>query len=88
MSIVFPFAVGILLRFPLLILEIKEKRKWTFDWQKFTAIAFPTLFIITVFILAHSGIQTSVNFILIGGANFISIAGIVLGYTLLDCLKE
>lgn len=87
-SIAFPIVVGMLLRLPLLILEIKEKRQWIFDWQKFIAIAIPTLFIIIMFILSYSGIQTFINFILIGGANFISIAGIVLGYTLLDCLKE
>ncbi len=86
-AIVFPFIIGLLLRLPKLIIEIRENRPWAFDWQKFIAIALPALFIVLIFISTYTGMVTFVNFILIDGALFITIAGIVLGYSLLDCLK-
>lgn len=87
-AVIFPLVVGVLLRLPKLIVEIKEQRKWHFDGVKFLAIALPTLSIITLFILHHSGARTTINFFFTGGSTFVIIAGIVLGYTFVDCLKE
>lgn len=87
-AVVFPFIIGLLLRLPKLLIEIKENRPWIFDWQKLSGIALPSLFIIVVFISTYSSIISFINFILIDGALFVTVAGIVLGYTLLDSLKE
>lgn len=86
--VVFPILIGMLVRLPKLITEILENKEWKFDGLKFTGIALPALFIIMVFILSHSSMGTTINFVLTGGSTFTIIAGIVLGYSLLDCLKE
>lgn len=44
-SFAFPIIIGILLRLPKFIIEIKEKKQWTFDWIKIVVIAMPALFI-------------------------------------------
>jgi|SRR5699024_3730819 len=83
---IFPVVIGLLLRFPKLIIEIRENKQWTFDWVRFVAIALPSLFIITMSILPYSYPITEI--ILIGGPTITTIAGIVFGYVLLDSVKK
>ncbi|AVR00170.1 hypothetical protein OBCHQ24_14500 [Oceanobacillus iheyensis] len=76
---------------PKLFIEIKQNKPWKFDWIKFVAIAIPTLFVIAMAILPFTvaaGIM-KISLIIMDGTPIIqTIAGIVLGYSLLDCLKE
>ncbi len=45
---VFPVVIGLVLRLPKLIIEIREKKQWTFDWIKFVVIGIPSLYIIVM----------------------------------------
>ena len=87
----FPIVIGILLRLPKLMIEVKEKRKWTFDWIKIVAIALPAFYIAILPILAYTPIVGHLfsvkTFMLIGSQTPITIAGVVSGYVLLDSLK-
>lgn len=89
---IFPIVIGLLLRLPKLIIEIKENKQWTFDWIRFIAIAIPSLYIITMSILPFSplskGYMPIPEIILIGGPTVTTVAGIVFGYVLLDSLKK
>ncbi|BAC13221.1 hypothetical protein ACFQ4N_09695 [Oceanobacillus iheyensis] len=91
----YPIAIGILMRIPKLLMEIKYKIPWKFDWIRLVAIAIPTFFIILLSILPH--IDTDINMpfpefwfnLFAYGSPFVQqVAGIVLGYTILDVLKE
>ncbi|WP_153732722.1 hypothetical protein [Sporosarcina obsidiansis] len=88
---VFPVLMGGLLRVPKLILEVKEKKQWTFDWMKIILIGIPSLYIAMIPLLAYSygtNLLFSKVFLLIGDTLFSSIAGIIFGYVLLDSLKS
>lgn len=87
-SLLFPIVVGLLLRLPRLIIERKENKKWEFDWVKFIGIALAPLFIIILFIWSLFNLNLSINFMIIGNPTLLTITGIILGYTLLDCLKK
>jgi hypothetical protein len=88
----FPVVVGLLLRLPKFIMEVKERKQWTFDWVKYTVIGLPTLYIVVMSILPYSTIgQGKVKIpeiILIGGPTITIISGIILGYILMDGLKK
>lgn len=90
-STIFPIVVGLLFRLPKLILEIKDKKRWCFDWMKMIVIGVPSLYIAMVPILSFyfspSVIIPLIDMFL-GHASFTSIAGIVFGYALLDSLKN
>lgn len=91
-STLFPIIIGLLLRMPKLIIEMKQKIQWTFDWVKFIAVALPALYIITISILPFSllgegGIRIP-QIIMVGSPLIQIIAGIVFGYILLDSLKK
>lgn len=45
---IFPIIIGMFLRLPKSIIEVKEKRHWTFDWIKIAAVALPALYIATL----------------------------------------
>lgn len=90
-STIFPVLVGMFFRLPKLILEIKEKKRWSFDWMKAVIIGLPSLYIGIVPILAFyfsSNLLFPQFELLIGNAYFTSIAGTVFGYVLLDSLKS
>lgn len=91
-SAIFPIVIGLLLRLPKLIIEIKENKQWTFDWIRFIAIAIPSLYIIIMSILPYSPLSKGSipipDIILIGGSTVTTVAGIVFGYVLLDSLKK
>ena len=96
-SIAFPIIIGMLLKFPLLLKDIKQQKKWTFDWAKFLAIGIPTFLIVsfpawiyTVWTYTSLG-DYSVFMNLLNIATytpFATIAGVVFGYCLLDVLKS
>ncbi|MGP4108844.1 hypothetical protein [Virgibacillus sp. L01] len=86
---IYPIVIGLFLRLPKLIIEIKEKKQWTFDWVKVVAIGIPALYIASLPILSTTGINFvfSIDLMLMG-TKLITIAGIVFGYVLLDSLKK
>ena len=88
---IFPVFIGFFLRFPKLIIEIKEKKQWSFDWIKVVAIGIPSLYIAMIPILSiYFGLNLlfAKEFLLLGDTTFTSTAGIVFGYVLLDSLKK
>ena len=88
---IFPIFIGFFLRLPKLIIEIKEKKQWSFDWIKFAAIGIPTLYIAIIPILViyfGSEFIFARRLYMIGDTSFGSTAGIVFGYVLLDSLKK
>ncbi|SKA89882.1 hypothetical protein [Sporosarcina newyorkensis] len=87
-SAIFPIVLGMLLRLPQLFIEIKENKRWTFDWTKFLAVALPALLIVVLHILSYLAILPVVHLLLIGGQTLVTVAGIVFGYTLLDSFKK
>lgn len=91
-GILFPIVIGLLMRLPKLIIEIKQHKRWTFDWIKIIAIALPAFCIISMWLLPLLPLVEDFyripNIILIGSPTIQIIAGIVFGYTLLDSLKK
>ncbi|WP_100012192.1 hypothetical protein [Lentibacillus sediminis] len=89
---IFPILIGLLLRLPKLIIEIKQNVPWTFDWVKFVAVGLPALCILSMYILPFiplgEGFIRIPYIIMIGGPMIQTIAGIVFGYSLLDSLKR
>src|SRR5690625_717871 len=88
----FPIVIGLFLRLPKLIIEIKQKKQWRFDWIKFIAIGLPTFLVISLFILPFTSLGEGIiivpEILWIASPTFQIIAGIVFGYILLDCLKK
>lgn len=86
---IFPVCMGMLLRLPKLIIEIKDKKKWSYDWMKAIIIGLPALYIAMIPLLA---IVFGTNLIFAeafrGDMTFISIAGVVFGYVMLDSLTS
>ncbi|MCM3745187.1 hypothetical protein M3193_13690 [Sporosarcina luteola] len=96
-SLVFPVIIGMLLKLPVLVKDIKQQKKWTFDWVKLLAIGAPTFFIVTSPVLIYLiWTYTSIGqhsifqdyLIITISTPFTTAAGIVLGYCLLDILKK
>lgn len=96
-SIAFPIIMGMLLKLPLLVKDIRRQKKWTFDWAKFLAIGVPTFFIgsspawiYTVWIYTplvdYSAYMNLLN--IVTYTPFATVAGVVFGYCLLDVLKK
>lgn len=79
-TILYPIVIGILIKLPNFIVEMKQdkKMKWRFDWIKFIAIALPYLFIMYVLSVQNT----------IGSPELQVIAGVLLGYMLLDSFKN
>ena len=87
---VFPIFIGMLFRLPKLIIEIKEKKLWSFDWMKVAAIGIPSLYVALIPILSISfgmNLLLARELMLLGDLTFSTTAGIVFGYILLDSLK-
>ena len=91
-SSIFPIVIGILLRLPKLIHEIKENRQWTFDWAKFIGIGLPSLCILSmyvvIFYLPESVLPFIPQEIFLGNPTVQTIAGVVFGFVLLDSIKK
>ena len=92
-SSLFPVAIGMLLRLPKLVSEIKQNKEWTFDSIKFCAIGLPSLVILSMYLLLFSPMGESIlpvvpYLIYVGDSTLITIAGVVFGFILLDSLKK
>lgn len=89
---IFPIVIGILLRLPKLIMEIKKEKNWTFDWIKIVAIGVPALYVTFIPILVHLSFGVNFpfanNIVFLSNASITTTAGIVFGYVLLDSLKK
>ncbi|MFC4025499.1 hypothetical protein ACFOUV_17080 [Oceanobacillus longus] len=85
---IFPIVIGLFLRLPKLIIEIKQNKQWTFDWIKFIAIALPSFYIISMSILPLAGSIEIPEYAINRNPTILIIAGAVFGFTLLDCLKK
>ncbi|WP_427137560.1 hypothetical protein [Psychrobacillus psychrodurans] len=87
----FSIFIGMLLRLPKLILEIRDKQRWSFDWMKIIVIGIPSLYIamIPLFALVYGmNLWFSNVVMLVGDITFTTIAGVIFGYVLLDSLNS
>lgn len=87
----FSIVIGMLLRLPKLILEIRDKQRWSFDWMKIIVIGIPSLYIamIPLFAIVYGmNLWFSNVVMLLGDITFTTIAGVIFGYVLLDSLKS
>jgi uncharacterized membrane protein len=90
-GVVFPIFIGMLLRLPLLIKEIKEMKRWTINWAKITAIGIPTLYITLSPLLYFTSFGHKLPFTLEMvqlNSNATTVAGLIFGYVLLDSIKK
>lgn len=88
---IFPVFIGMLFRLPKLIIEIKDKKKWSMDWVKALTIGIPSLYVAMIPLLAiyfGTNLLFSNAVMFLGDMTFTSIAGLVFGYVLLDSLKS
>ncbi|MGM0865205.1 MAG: hypothetical protein ACQEWF_11075 [Bacillota bacterium] len=90
---IFPIVIGLFLRLPKLIIEIKEKKQWSFDWIKISAIGIPSLYIAMIPILSLTtnfgmNLLFAKELILLGDTTMTTTAGIISGYVILDSLKK
>lgn len=88
----FPILLGSLLRFPHLVTEIIQKKRWSIDWIKLIAFGLPLLYVSSVVPLMYLGLprifpEFALVFIL-ESLTPTQIAGVILGYIILDSLKE
>lgn len=91
-SFIFPIVIGIILRLPKLINEIKQNKQWTFDWIKFTAIGLPALFVSLLYVFIFY-LPESISLIIpleifMRNPTIQMIAGVVFGFILLDSVKK
>ncbi|WP_078381671.1 hypothetical protein [Sutcliffiella halmapala] len=90
--IFFPIFVGMLLRLPMLIKEMKAEKKWKINWPKLIAIGFPLLYITVSQLLIFTSFGNFLPFSrgvsLLLGSNITVMTGLVFGYILLDSIKE
>ncbi|PID01513.1 MULTISPECIES: hypothetical protein [unclassified Sporosarcina] len=92
-SSIFPVGIGILLRLPKLIIEIKENRQWTFDWAKFMGVGLPSLGVLSMCVLLFTPAGESIlpfvpEIIYSGNSTIQIVAGVVFGFILLDSVKR
>ena len=90
---IFPVVIGVILRLPKLIIEIKDKKEWTFNWIKIIAIGIPALYVALFPILSSIGMnflfpRVSLLVGSFGNSTLITTAGIVFGYVLIDSMKK
>ncbi|MEK3954871.1 hypothetical protein SAMN05421670_3698 [Psychrobacillus psychrotolerans] len=88
---IFSIFMGMLLRLPKLIIEIKDKKRWSIDWVKVLVIGIPSIYIAMIRLLAIVYGKNLLFFnevTLLGDFTFTYIAGVIFGYVLLDSLKS
>lgn len=88
---IFSIFMGMLLRLPKLIIEIKDKKRWSIDWVKVLVIGIPSIYIALIRLLAIVYGKNLLFFnevMLLGDFTFTYIAGVIFGYVLLDSLKS
>ncbi|MFA9560142.1 hypothetical protein ACERII_22765 [Evansella sp. AB-rgal1] len=91
----FPVIIGMLLRAPILVKEIKEGRKWRIDYVKLLVIGLPAFYVTfshLLWALSSFYLPFTLPFTFLLSASFdtsiITITGIIFGYILLDSIKE
>ncbi|MDF1508980.1 hypothetical protein PZE06_12445 [Robertmurraya sp. DFI.2.37] len=90
----FPILVGMIIRFPKLILEFKRKQlERSIDWVKFVAIGIPCIYVSQIYLLYFMlpfGTSLPLGHVLVENANIPLgiIGGIAFGYTLLDSFNK
>ncbi|MGD6834541.1 hypothetical protein ACQCT5_20490 [Sutcliffiella halmapala] len=85
----FPILLGILLRLPRLIKEIKEDKEWSVNWVKLITVGLPTLYIAFVPLLFFTILGKYLPFMLeIVHLDVSTISGLIFGYVLLDSVKK
>ena len=86
----FSIFIGMLLRLPKLIIEIRDKKKWSFDWIKVIIVGIPTLYIamIPLFTVSYGMSLLFSNAVMMLGDITYILAGVIFGYVLLDSLKS
>ncbi|CAG9622307.1 hypothetical protein [Sutcliffiella rhizosphaerae] len=85
----FPILLGILLRLPKLLKEIKEQKEWSVNWIKLLTIGLPTLYIAIVPPLSFSTSSFYLPFTMqIVHLDVTTVVGLIFGYVLLDSLKK
>lgn len=91
-SALFPIVIGLLLRLPKLINEMKENKQWTFDWATFSGIGLPALCVLSLYVIIYylpeNILQLVPQQIFLGNPTIQTIAGVVFGFVLLDSVKK
>ncbi|KMJ57246.1 hypothetical protein AB685_17760 [Bacillus sp. LL01] len=85
----FTVLIGILLRLPRLIKEIKQEKAWSVNWIKLLTVGLPTFYVALVPILSLTILGRYIPFMMdIIHLDLSTIAALIFGYVLLDSLKE
>ncbi|WP_372459169.1 hypothetical protein [Alkalihalobacillus deserti] len=88
----FPIFIGMLLRIPRLIQEIREEKQWKVNWMKLVAIGLPSLYIIIAQLLFFTSfghyLPFSLGIFQLMDSNITTIISLVFGYVLLDSLMN
>ncbi|QSS98698.1 hypothetical protein IMZ31_11330 [Pontibacillus sp. ALD_SL1] len=87
----FPVGIGILLRLPKFILEVMARTRWTFDWVRGLAVGVPALVVVAWSTLPLTPFGEGMRMpglILVSQPTLTTVAGVVLGYLMLDSLKK
>jgi energy-converting hydrogenase Eha subunit A len=89
---IFPIIIGMLLRLPKLIIQMIERKSWTFDWVTVISIGIPALYIALLQYFPYSSLGMYMpfarNFIIIDNYVLTMTGGIVFGYVLLASIKK
>ncbi|PID21617.1 hypothetical protein CSV61_07895 [Sporosarcina sp. P3] len=92
-STIFSIGIGMLLKLPNLLIEMKENKQWTFDWATFIGIGLPSLAVCSMGVLLFTPVGESMfpfvpEIIYPGNSPIQTIAGVVFGFILLDSVKK
>ncbi|WP_053367968.1 hypothetical protein [Bacillus sp. FJAT-27245] len=91
-AVVSPIVIGMVLRLPKLILEILERKRWTFDWAKIVAVGLPALYVAMLPYVYYTQIgghlPLAKEFAILEYSAIPTAAGIIFGYVLLDSFKK
>lgn len=87
----FPVVIGLLINAPKVLLHMKNKTDWTYDWIKFAAIGLPTLYLVVMTFLPFSplgaGRVTLPMHVFFSETTVTTIAGLVFGYIVLASFR-
>jgi len=90
---IFPIFIGMLLRLPRLIQEVKEGKQWTVNWVKLIVMGLPTFYIIITQLFFFTSFghylpfsSEIIQFLM--NSNIATIISLIFGYVLLDSFKK
>lgn len=88
----FPVVMGLLIRTPKFILQMKKRTSWKFDGVLFAAVGLPALYLVLMTFVPFSPIGEGwlriPDLIVLGGTTVPTIAGVVFGYTVLAGFRD